>query len=228
MQKAKRGNGTVTVCHSATPNIKEITNLDEIEFYLTSGFTIIIRGKTILAIETKADINRSVSTPDSEPAINGPKDAFTESYQINLGLIKRRLKSNTLKNDEYIVGRKTKTKVGVLYFDDIADETIIKEIKDKIEKIDIDGIIDSSNIGQLIVDEDKIHFPTYITTERPDNVSKALLEGKIVIIVDTSPFALILPAFFADFINPGVDRYRKSKNVNFLKIIRFSERTPWF
>ena len=203
------------------PNTKEIKNKDEIEFYLTSGFTVIIRNKTIIAIETKADINRSVSTPDSEPATNGPKDAFTESYQMNLGLIKRRLKSNTLKTDEYIIGRKTKTKVGILYFEDIAEETIINEVKEKIKKIDIDGIIDSSNIGQLITDEGKIHFPTYITTERPDNVSKALLEGKIAIIVDTSPFALVLPAFFADFINPGVDRYHKSKNVNFIKTLRF-------
>jgi len=204
------------------PNTKEIKNEDEIEFYLTNGFTIIIRNKNILAIETKADINRSISTPDSEPATNGPKDAFTESYQMNLGLIKRRLKTNKLKNDEYIIGRKTKTKVGLLYFDDIVEENLINKIKEKLKKIDIDGIIDSSNIGQLITDEGKIHFPTYLITERPDNVSKALLEGKIVILVDTSPFAIVLPAFFADFINPGVDRYHKSKNVNFIKILRFS------
>jgi len=218
--KSKKNNNLNSIIPG--PNTVDIKNEDEIEFYLTSGFTIIIRNNKILAVETKADINRSVSTPDSEPATNGPKDAFTESYQINLGLIKRRLKSNTLKTDEYIIGRKTKTKVGLLYFEDIAEDKLINNIKDKLEKIDIDGIIDSSNIGQLITDEGKIHFPTYLITERPDNVSKALLEGKIVLLVDTSPFAIVLPAFFADFINPGVDRYHKSKNVNFLKIIRFA------
>ncbi len=88
------------------PNTKEIKNYDEIEFYITNGFTIVIRNNTILAIETKADINRSVAEPNSEPATNGPKDAFTENYQINLGLIKRRIKSHTLKTDEYIIGRK--------------------------------------------------------------------------------------------------------------------------
>ena len=111
------------------PNSKEIKNYDEIEFYLTNGFALVIRNNTILAIEVKADINRSVSTPDTEPATNGPKDAFTESYQINLGLIKRRIKSNTLKNEEYIIGRKTKTKVGLLYFDDIAENSLVEEIK---------------------------------------------------------------------------------------------------
>ncbi|MCM1052975.1 MAG: spore germination protein [Ruminococcus sp.] len=203
------------------PNTVIVNNPDEIEFYITNGFTVVISGKEILAIETKADINRSVSTPDSEPAVNGPKDAFTENYQINLGLIKRRIKTNTLKTDEFVIGRLTKTKIGVLYIDSIADDTLVTSIKEKLEKIDIDGVIDSSNIGQLISDENKVHFPTYVLTERPDNVARALLEGKIVISMDTSPFAIIIPAFFADFINPGVDVYNKSKNVNFLKILRF-------
>ncbi len=204
------------------PNTKVINEYDEIEFYITNGFTVIIRNKEILAIETKADINRSISTPDSEPATTGPKDAFTENYQINMGLVKRRIKSHDLKTDEFVIGRKTKTKVGVLYFNDIAEEQIIENIKRKLEKIDIDGIIDSSMIGQLLIDENKVRFPTYMLTERPDNVSRALLEGKIVILVDTSPFAIILPAFFIDFINPGVDQYGKSKNVNFIKMVRFA------
>ena len=203
------------------PNLVNINNPDEIEYFITNGFTVVIRNNTIVAIETKADINRSVSTPDTEPAVNGPKDAFTENYQINMGLVKRRIKSNTLKTDEFTIGRKTKTKIGVLYFDDIAETELVDSIKKKIEAIDIDGIIDSSTVGQLIADESKVHFPTYVTTERPDNVSRALLEGKIVIMVDTSPLAIILPAFFIDFINPGMDQYNKSKNVNFIKIVRF-------
>ena len=127
-----------------------------------------------------------------------------------------------LKTEEFTIGRKTLTKVGLLYFDDIAEEETINLIKDKLNKIDIDGILDSSMIGQLICEEDKTHFPTYQITERPDFVSKALLEGKLVIVMDTSPFAIILPAFFIDFINPGIDNYHKSKNINFLKIIRFA------
>ena len=113
------------------------------------------------------------------------------------------------------------TKIGLLYFDDIAEEDTIRLVRDKLNKIDIDGILDSSMVGQLITEEAKTHFPTYQITERPDFVSKALLEGKIVIVVDTSPFAIILPSFFIDFINPGIDNYHKSTNINFLKIVRF-------
>ncbi len=203
------------------PNTKEIANYDEIEYFITNGFTIVIQKNTILGIETRADINRSIPTPDTEPAPNGPKDAFTENYQINLGLIKKRLKSSKLKTEELTLGRKTLTKIGLLYFSDIAEDNTIKLIRDKLNKIDIDGLLDSSMVGQLISDESKTHFPVYQLTERPDIVANALLEGKIIIIVDTSPFAIILPAFFIDFINPGIDRYHKSKNINFLKIVRF-------
>ncbi len=202
------------------PNTKVINNYDEIEFYITNGFTLVIRNNEILAIETKADINRSVPSPESEPAPNGPKDAFVENYQINMGLVKRRLKSNMLKTKEYVVGRKTKTTVGILYFDDLADQEVITSLEEKIKKIDIDGIVDSSMLIQLLNDEAKTHFPTHILTERPDNVAKALLEGKIAILVDTSCFAIVIPAFFADFINPGIDTYHKSTNVNFLKMLR--------
>ncbi len=205
-----------------SPNTKEIKNIDEIEYFITNGFTIIVHKNTILAIETRADINRGIPTPSTEAAPNGPKDAFTENYQINLGLIKKRLKSSMLKTEEFTLGRKTLTKVGLLYFQDITEEETIQLIREKLAKIDIDGILDSSSIGQLITDEEKTHFPTYQVTERPDFVAKALLEGKIVLVVDTSPFAVILPAFFIDFINPGIDNYHKSKNINFLKVVRFA------
>ncbi len=204
------------------PNTVILNSYEEIEYYITNGFSIVVLGNEIIAIEVKADINRSISNPNTEPTTNGPKDAFTENYQINTGLVKRRIKSNTLKTKEFTIGRKTKTKVGLFYFQDIADMEIVEEIEEKISSIDIDGIIDSANLGQLISKENKVHFPTYILTERPDNVSKALLEGKIALLVDTSPFAIIIPAFFADFINPSADSYNKSTNINFLKILRFS------
>ena len=205
-----------------SPNTKEIKNIDEVEYFITNGFTIIVHKYTILAVETRADINRGIPTPATEAAPNGPKDAFTENYQINLGLIKKRLKSSKLKTDEFTIGRKTLTKVGLLYFQDITDEDTIRLVTEKLNKIDIDGVLDSSSIGQLITEEDKTHFPTYQVTERPDFVARALLEGKIVLVVDTTPFAIILPAFFIDFINPGMDNYHKSKNINFLKIVRFA------
>ena len=204
----------------AGPNTKEINNYDEIEYFLTNGFTIVILKNNIYGVETRADINRAVANADIETSINGPKDSFTENYQINIGLIKRRLKSHNLKINNRVLGRKTSTQVGVLYFDDIADLDVVKNILAKLDKIDIDGVIDSSSIGYLLGDEENSVYPTFLQTERPDMVATALLEGKIAIVMDTTPFVLIIPAFFIDFINPNIDNYSKSKNINFIKILR--------
>ncbi len=205
-----------------SPHTIVIKQLDEIEFYLTNGFTIVVEGRTVLALETKADINRSVSEPTTEQAINGPKDAFTENIQINLGLVKRRIKSHTLKSVNKVIGRKTSTMLNILYFDDIAEQENVDEVLKVIDGIDIDGITDSGILAQFFHLESNSNLPTVYKTERPDLVSTALLEGKIVILVDTSPFALILPSFFGDFINPPSDNYSIPKNINFLKVLRFA------
>ena len=204
------------------PNTVKIDNPDKIEFYLTNGFTIVLTNKEILGFETKADINRSVSVPEVQKSIYGPSDAFTENIQINLGLLKRRIKSSHLKSDDLNMGRKTNTKVEILYLDDITDMNIVEMIKEKLNQIDVDGIIDSGIIANILTEEEKTPFPTISQSERPDVIATALLEGKVCIMVDTSPFVLILPAFFADFINPVVDNYNRNVNVNFLKILRFA------
>ena len=206
----------------AGPNTKINLKYDEIEYFLTNGFTIIIFKDKIYGVETRADINRSVSNSDVETSINGPKDSFTENYQINVGLIKRRLKSSHLKIENRVLGRKTATNIGVLYFDDIVDIDLINDILKKLDTIDIDGIIDSSSIGFLLDGENNNVYPTFLQTERPDIVATALLEGKIAIVVDTTPYVLIIPAFFIDFINPNIDNYSKSKNITFIKILRLA------
>lgn len=204
----------------AGPNTKKITNDDELEYYLTNGFTIIIFKSIIYVVETKADLTRGIAAPEVETSINGPKDSFTENYQTNIGLIKRRIKSATLKIMPQTIGRKTQTQIGILYFDDLTDQDLINNIIIRIKKIDIDGLIDSSSLAFLLDGENKTIYPTIIQTERPDIVVTALLEGKVVLIMDTSPYALIIPAFFIDFINPNIDNYSKSINVNFIKMLR--------
>ncbi len=204
----------------AGPNTEQI-KFEDIENYLSNGFTVVIYKKEILAIETKGDLNRGVDIPQSQPAIYGPKDSFTESIQTNLGLIKRRIKTGELVNVDIMVGKQTKTKVSIIYMNNICEQEMVDLVRERINKIDTDGIIDSSYISQLITNENATPFPTTLESERPDKVVMELLEGKIAILVDTSPFALILPAFFVDFINPSSDNYNKSININILKITRF-------
>ena len=202
------------------PNTITIKNTDEIEFYLANGFAIILSDNYILAIEVKGNLSRGISDSTRETSLLGPQDAFNENYQTNIGLIKRRIKTKTLKTDEMFLGRKTQTKIGINYLEDVAEQKNIDKVKKKLEKIDIDGIFDIGTLINYIEGENKYVFPTIKRTERPDLVSDALLEGKIVLLMDTSPFAIILPTFLIDFINPINDNYAKSINVAFLKILR--------
>lgn len=194
---------------------------EDIFYYIFSGFTLIIYNKDILVVETKGSLDRTISTPTVENTIKGPKDAFTENYESNLGLIRKRIKSEKLVIEENQIGRRSKTKVGLAYIYDIARPEIINHIKEKLNSIDIDAILDSNYIMELIEGKTKTNFPTIISTERPDLVSRYLLQGRIALVVENSPFVLVLPAFLEDFINNIEDTYQKSSDVTLTKIIRY-------
>lgn len=198
-------------------NTKEIKK-NEIIDYLNNGFVIVIY-KKIYACEIRADLDRGVNTIESELSISGPKDSFSEIYNTNLGLIRRRIKSDKLKVIDMQIGRYTKTKVGVLYVQGICNEKLVKKIQKSLEAIDIDGIVDSSYLkGSL--ENGRNLFPTIMMSERPDKSTMALLEGKVVVLVDTSPYALILPSFFFNFFHTTDDYFQKNFNTSFIRIIR--------
>lgn len=162
--------------------------------------------------------NRQISTITGEVSIIGPKDSFIEDIDTNISLINKRIKNN-LNIDYMYIGRITNTKIGILSINNITNSNLINNIKDQLNKIDIDGIIDSSYIKRNLEEKHQL-FPTIITTERPDKVCMALLEGKVVIVVDNSPYTLILPSFFIDFFHTVDDYYQKTTHVSFIRIIR--------
>lgn len=202
------------------PSVVYVDKYDKLEFYLVNGFAVIFDNNEVLVCEVKGNLYRAINLPTQETTINGPKDSFNESILTNLGLIKRRIKSDKLCNDDMVLGRKTLTKVSLLYLDDIVDKNIVKGVKNKLDNIDIDGVIDIEVLMQEL-DERSLPMPTIMKSERPDKVANSLLEGKVVLIADNSPYALIMPSFFSDFINPEGDNYVKPININLLKIIRF-------
>ena len=204
-------------------NILPNTNMLEIKDYeildyVNNGFLVII-GYSITAIEVRAYLDRGVAEVKSELSITGPKDAFSEMFNVNLGLIRKKIKSPDLSSDTIMIGRSTKTQVGVLYMKNIVNRNLVIDIKNKLSKIDIDGIIDSSYLKHSLEHENNL-FPTLNTTERPDKSAMALLEGKVVILVDQSPYAIILPSFFLDFFHTVDDYYQKDLNTTFIRIIR--------
>lgn len=165
-------------------------------------------------------LERGITTIESELSINGPKDSFSENFNTNLGLIRRRIKSDQLWWQEVELGRSSKTKIGILYMNDIVLPDLVSQVLERLNKIDIDGIIDSNYLKNELESENSTFFPTLISTERPDRVSMSLLEGKIVLLIDMSSYALILPNFFIDYFKTPDDYYQKSTNTTFIRIIR--------
>ena len=203
--------------HLLIPNIKTIKD-EEIIYYLNKGFLILIYEK-VYAIEVISNLSRGIPTISSELSLSGPKDSFTETWNTNLGLIRRRIQSSKLKCQEKIIGRYTKTKIGILYIEGIVKKSLIKHIRKNLMRIDIDGIIDSSYLKHSLEKKTQL-FPTIVMTERPDKCSMALLEGKAIILVDNSPYALILPNFFLDCFHTVDDYYQKAIHTSFIRVIR--------
>lgn len=205
---------------NSLPNlsIKEILEEEIIKYLLQSNLIIIIN-KKIYTIEIPSIINRGIQTIESELSVTGPKDSFTEYFNMNLLLLRKRIKSPHLSVDTQLIGRTTKTKIGIVYMNNIAKKEIITSIKEKLNKIDIDGIIDSSYLKKSLEKKYKL-LPTSILTERPDKTAMALLEGKIAIITDMSPFVIIIPSFFIDFFHTTDDYYQKTINTSFIRLIR--------
>ena len=198
-----------------------IKDYNQFPYFLSSGFTIVVVDGIDEAIimETRGQLDRGVTESTSEPILRGSKDSFTESHSKNLGLIRKRIKDPNLWFDEIKLGRRTQTRISIAYINGIADPQKLKEIKKRLKKIDIDGVLDSGNIRDYLVDK-KSAFPQIQSTERPDVTSQALLSGKIVIFVENCPFTLIMPNVFIDYLHTSEDQYQKSSNITFTRILR--------
>lgn len=203
--------------------LKLTDNYEEMFYYLSSGFTCVIieNNDKAIAIETKGNLDRGISEPTNEPSLKGPKDCFIENYQANIGLIRKRIKDHNLIFSETLVGKRTKTKVAVTYIKDVVDIKKVKKLKKELEKINIDGIIDSSYIRELIITKQKSIVPQAILTERPDLVCISLLNGKIALVVENTPYVLIIPALFNDFFQSPEDYYLEPFNASFTRILRY-------
>ncbi len=202
--------------------IKEIHNYQDICKYLNNGFVILlIEDDYSLALEVKKNLTRSIEKPMTETTIRGAMDSFTENIETNIGLIKRRLKTNKLWNEDMELGKYTKNKISILTIKGLTDSKIKDNIINKLNSLEIDGVTDTGTLKHLIENETKTIFPTSITTERPDKVVSSLLRGKTVIIIDNCPFVLIMPVDINDFFLSQDDKDSNYINNSLTRILRY-------
>lgn len=198
-------------------------NLDEIVDQLLSGLLVIfIEGEdNAYIIDTRDYPGRNPEEPDTERVIRGARDGFTENIVENTTLLRRRIRDERLRNEMLQVGERSKTDICISYIKDIADERLIKLIKEKISEIDIDGIpMADKTVEEFIVAQKWNAFPLVRYTERPDTSAKHLLEGRILLFVDTSPSIIITPTTYFDHLDHA-EEYRQSPAVgSFIRLVR--------
>ena len=165
---------------------------------------------------------RSISEPQTEQSLYGPKDCFVETIRTNTATLRRRIKDPNLRFDAHVVGTVTQTDVFVAYIEGIANKELVHTVNKRIESLDIDGIVDSSELMQLIEDHHITLFPRLIQTERPDKTAAVLMQGEIAIFVDGSPFVTTGPAYFASMFQVTDDYYSRPFIATVTRLLRYA------
>ncbi|MEL7565594.1 MAG: spore germination protein [Dehalobacterium sp.] len=204
------------------PQVKLEKELHKLVNAVLSGDVIlIIDGETEgMIISARGWDARTVSEPQAEPLVRGPRDGFTENMRTNTSLIRRRIKSSRLKMELFQVGELTKTNVSIGYIEGIANDKVVEEARRRISRIKTDSVLESGYLEQFIEDSPWSFFPQVDVTERPDKVCGNLLEGRVVILVDNTPFTLIIPVTFLQFLQTPEDYYMRPYQATFLRLLR--------
>lgn len=202
---------------------KEGRSFDDLYSELLSGNCVFLaEGENkFYSVFTSRIERRGIEEPTTQSVVRGPREGFSEDITKNILIIKKRINNNSLRMINLNVGRVCKTKVAIMYIEGIAKKDIVNEVKKRIEKIKVDAVHDSSYIEELTKDDPYSVFPTYLSLEKSDSVSAALLQGKVAILVDGTPFVLTVPAVFFDFLQSSEDYYHHYIVASMMRIIRF-------
>lgn len=204
-------------------DIKEVADFESLYNSLLSGDAIILLDKygQGIATSTRGWKDRSVTEPSSESIVRGPREAFTETLRTNTALIRRKIKNPNLWMETKQIGRVTRTDVAIMYIQGIVNDKALEEVRKRLDRIDIDGILESGYIEELIQDETFSPFPTVYNSERPDVIAAELLEGKIAILIDGTPFVLVVPALLVSFLHAAEDYYHRADISSLIRLLRY-------
>ncbi|HZJ83498.1 MAG TPA: spore germination protein [Clostridia bacterium] len=203
--------------------IQEASTLDKsINLVMSGEVALMIEGSSkILIINARGWPARSVSPPDTEGSVRGPKDGFTESLRVNTALLRRKCKDPNMVIKSIQLGRRSKTDVAYVYIKGITNPDLIEEVEKRLNQIDVDHIMESGQVEQWIQDSYMSPFPQVQITERPDTTMSNVMEGRVAILVDNSPFSIIVPAGLFQFFQAPEDYYDRWISGSFLRLLRF-------
>lgn len=197
--------------HLSVAKVQYVQTFPECIEHISTGNTLLLIDhfdQGIILSLTKFD-KRSIQEPTAESVVRGPRQGFTESLQVNISMLRRIIRSPLMKFHSVKVGRYTQTEVSIAYITGLAEESLIDEVKTRLRRIDIDGVLDSGYVEEFIEDAPFSPFPQIISTERPDVASSSLLEGRVAILTEGSPFALIAPVTLFSLLQASEDYYER-------------------
>ncbi len=202
--------------------IKEDRTLQDVLRTLLAGNTSLLVDGSDRAISanTKGFEVRPVGEPMIETVVRGPREGFTEAIRVNTALLRRRLQDPNLRLERFQVGRRTQTGVTIAYLQGVANPKVVEEVRRRVRRIDIDGALESSYIEELINDTPHSIFATVGRTERPDTLVAKLLEGRVGIFVDGTPFVLTVPHLFIEELQSPEDYYTNPIYSSLIRLIR--------
>lgn len=206
-----------------TADVKSETAMEDVVTQVLSGNTaLLVEGcSRAVIVSSKEFPARGVQEADQEVAIRGPKDSFTEGMRSNTALIRRRIRDSRLKVKQFQAGERSKTDIALLYMEDLVKPEVLGEITKRLGQVSMDGILDSGMLEQLLLHDWKTPFPCFQRTQRPDKTASALLEGRIALVTDNSPEALLLPASFHVFFQASDDYYNRWEAASFARLLRY-------
>ncbi len=202
---------------------KIVQSVPELATGCLSGDTVLLvdgcAGGIVLG--SKGWEKRAVSEPQSEAVVRGPREGFIENLRTNTSLIRRKIRNGKLKVEKMTVGRKTQTGVCLMYLDGVANPKVVEAVKCRIGKLDVESILETGYIEEYIEDAPFSPFATIGYSEKPDVVAAKILEGRVAIVVDGTPFVLTAPMLFAESFQTAEDYYNRSLYASLIRSLRF-------
>lgn len=203
-------------------SVKKQKKFDDICVGINSGNCALFVDTINIAfdIEVKGFKQRSVDSPNNEIIIKGPHEAFVEPIRTNTSLLRKIVNNENLIIENVEIGEISKTACAICYLKDIANGYLVSEVKYRLNNLSVDSLLSSGQLELLIEDSDSFGIPKILSTERPDKASKYLFQGRVVVLINGNPYALIMPATLVDFMSSPEDTNLKTPFANFLKGIR--------
>lgn len=197
--------------------------MDQVVFDLIEGSCVLFfpGQSAALSFPTGTEEKRSISDPENEPPLKGPRDSFVESIRTNTSLLRRRVRTPDLRIKELLVGRQSVTPVDLCWIRGLTDPETVAQVERRVAEIDIDALISTGNLEEYLVDESHTAFPLMVYTERPDRFSAGIVEGRVGVLIDGLPLGYLLPGSISQFFRTPQDRTQNWMVASALTVLRY-------